>query len=99
MKEISMFAVSSEELQQMITKAVEKGIEAQQLRTSSDEGLKEEVFLTRQQVCEKMHVTLPHLYTLKRRGILSPHKLGGKVLYKLSDVMEAPQKIRPIIQL
>lgn len=99
MPEISVITMSPEEVQEMITTAVEKSFEAQRLRTSSDDGTHEEVFLTREQTCEKLHVTLPHLYTLKKRGILTPHKLGGRVLYKLSDVMEAPHKIKPVIQL
>jgi hypothetical protein len=61
MNGISVITMSSEEMQELISNAVEKGIEAQRMRISSDEGHPEEVYLTRKQVCEKMNISFPTL--------------------------------------
>ena len=44
MPEISVITMSPEEVQEMITTAVEKSFEAQRLRTSSDDGTHKKYF-------------------------------------------------------
>lgn len=46
-------------------------------------------YLTRQQVKEKLHVSFPTLNRFDKEGILTAHKIGGRVLYLWSDVEKA----------
>lgn len=43
-------------------------------------------FLTRDEAAERLRISLPTLQSLKNRGIITPYRVGGKVLYKLSEV-------------
>lgn len=53
-------------------------------------------YLTRQQVKEKLHVSFPTLNRFDKEGILTAHKIGGRVLYLLSDIEQAINPDRPI---
>jgi len=46
-------------------------------------------YLTRQEVCKKLHVSLPTLHRLHRENILTAHKIGGRVLYTLESIEKA----------
>ena len=50
-------------------------------------------YLTRKQVAEKLHITLPTLHTLTLEGILCAHRLGHRVLYKEHEIDAAMKKI------
>lgn len=53
-------------------------------------------YLTRQQVKEKLHVSFPTLNRFDKEGILTAHKIGGRVLYLWSDVEKAINPDQPI---
>ena len=49
--------------------------------------------MTRRQVAERLHVTLPTTYRLCERGILSPHKVGYRILFDEEQVEQAIHKL------
>jgi hypothetical protein len=53
-------------------------------------------YLTRQQVKEKLHVSFPTLNRFDKEGILTAHKIGGRVLYLWSDVESAINPDQPV---
>lgn len=46
-------------------------------------------YLTRREVKERLHVSYPTLNRFDKEGILTAHKIGGRVLYLWSDVEKA----------
>lgn len=76
------------------------GITPQQLETAILQGVKSqfddlkkefqpktpETYLTRKQVAEMLQVDLSSLHNWKHKGILVPVGIGGRVLYKRSDI-------------
>jgi len=55
----------------------------------------QEALLTRKQVAEKLHISLPTLNSLTKDGTLSGYRLSGRVLYKEVDVLASLRKIEP----
>lgn len=49
-------------------------------------------WLSRQETADKLGVSFVTLHKWNYKGILHAHKMGGKVLYKLSDVEEKLSK-------
>lgn len=64
-------------------------------KSESKETIRPE-YLTRQQVKEKLHVSFPTLNRFDKEGILTAHKIGGRVLYLWSDVEKAINPEHPI---
>lgn len=50
--------------------------------------LKDEQFLNKKQVCNLLHICSRSLQNYRDRGILPFYKIGGKLLYKMSDVQK-----------
>lgn len=48
-------------------------------------------YLTRAQACEMLFITQTTLTTWKRKNILTPVKIGGRTLYRRSDILKAMQ--------
>lgn len=49
-------------------------------------------YLTRHEVCKKLHVSLPTLNRLHRENILTAQKIGGRVLYTSESITKALQQ-------
>ena len=45
----------------------------------------ESEWLTRDQACQRLGVSTTTLWRLSRDGVLHPTKVGGKILYKISN--------------
>lgn len=46
----------------------------------------ETIWLSRNQACEKLGVSLVTLYKWNKSGVLPAYKIGGSVRYKLDDI-------------
>ena len=51
--------------------------------------------LTRQEVAEFFGVSLPTLHSWCKKGIIVSYRIGNKVRFKQSDVLEALRLIKP----
>jgi hypothetical protein len=50
-------------------------------------------YLTRKQVCEKFHFSLPTLHAYSKRGLLKSKRIGSRVLYLEDDIQAALKDI------
>lgn len=50
-------------------------------------------YLTRQQVCEKLHVSLPTVHAWMKQGRLHPYHIGGRTLFRSDEVREAVRAV------
>lgn len=48
--------------------------------------------LTRSEVCERLHITLPTLHSYIKRGLITAKKIGGRTLFDASDIENAVQE-------
>lgn len=53
-----------------------------------------EELLTRVETAKQLHVTLPTLRQYTRRGYVKGYRMGNRVLYKRSEVLNALQQMR-----
>ena len=51
-------------------------------------------YLTRQEVATKLRITFPTLHKLTNNGTLIAYRIGGRVLYKKSDVEDSLTEVR-----
>lgn len=58
-----------------------------------------EIYLTREELCERLHLSPRTLQEYRNNVTLPFYKLGGKILYKESDVQKMLQRhYNPIIE-
>ena len=51
-----------------------------------EDALAGEVYLTGEEVCERLKLSTRTLQEYRSRGLLAFYKIGGKILYKQSDL-------------
>ncbi len=56
----------------------------------------DDTFLTRKQVADRLHISLPTLNSLTKDGSIIGYRLKGRVLYKEADINRALVKIESI---
>lgn len=76
----ALFVVSQEDLQEILTKAVERTF-------TRLTDAKKDTLLQPSEVCEKLHISRTTLWRWSASGQLCPVKVGGKTLYRYADVM------------
>ena len=94
MKDIIYSPISISELEDKIAKAVENKL-TQFLPQSSNSSLTDE-YITRKEVCDKLHITLPTLHKYSKSNTLKSYRIGNRVLYKLSEVETALTEVYAI---
>ena len=77
------FVIKAGDLKELIDYCVNK-THAEMERTI--ESAKTETFMTPDEAAEKLHVTRSTLWRYHRKNYLSPVTVGGKRLYKSSDI-------------
>ncbi|MFJ1474636.1 helix-turn-helix domain-containing protein [Capnocytophaga cynodegmi] len=82
--------IPREEIKNIVLEVLQEnrgeGIQQSQ-ETFSDE------YLTRKQVAEKLKISLPTLNKYTKAGILKGYRIGGRVLYKRSEVEQSLREI------
>jgi excisionase family DNA binding protein len=78
--------VNKSELSDLITEAVGNAIS--NFKPEIPQA-KEKKYLTRQEVCEKLNISLPTLWKLTKNNEIQGCKIGGRVLYDLELVEQA----------
>ena len=53
-----------------------------------------EEFKTRKQISELFHISLPTLHGYTKKGLIQGYRIGSRVLYKVSEIELAIQKIK-----
>jgi excisionase family DNA binding protein len=55
---------------------------------------KEQIYLSRKDTAEQLCVSLPTLHDWTKTGIIKAYRIGGRVLYKLSEIHDACIEVR-----
>ncbi len=56
---------------------------------------KEQKYLTRHEAAEKLGITLPTLHHYTKRGLITAHRVGTRILYKDVDLENALREVIP----
>ena len=91
-KEIYLSGLTADQLSEMIRESLRD--ELQQFRPARPKS--ETKYLTRQETARRLRISLVTLTDWVNRGKICAHKIGGRVLYRDSDVDAALNQIVPI---
>lgn len=90
-RSIQLLNLSPEELKKEILTEIK--VEIRSLESRLQQKGPEE-YLTRAEVAELLKISLPTVSDWSKKGILKPYRLGKKVLFKLSEIDDALNKIQ-----
>ena len=91
-KEIYLSGLTADQLSEMIRESLRD--ELQQFRPARPKS--EIKYLTRQDTARRLRISLVTLTDWVNRGKICAHKIGGRVLFRDSDVEAALNQIVPI---
>jgi excisionase family DNA binding protein len=98
MRGFSFLEVSESELQTIIQQAVKDAVAAalnntlpELIRPPTHET---ETYLTRQQVCDMLQISLPTLNTYTKEGIIKAKRIGRTIRYAKKDIYAAMEDVR-----
>lgn len=91
-KEIYLSGLTADQLSEMIRESLRD--ELQQFRPARSKS--ETKYLTRQETARRLRISLVTLTDWVNRGKICAHKIGGRVLFRDSDVEAALNQIVPI---
>ena len=80
-------AITSNALVMEVAKEVSKILDAKLTKLQPPPN--EDPFITRQDVANMFHITLPTVHSWVNAGILKPYKIGNKTRFLLSEVKAA----------
>ena len=86
MEQTLLLNVGIEGLKAIISETVTKAV--------SDIVSAPEEYLTRQELATRFNVCLATVHNWANKGLLKPHKVGGRVLYKLSEVTASLEEVK-----
>lgn len=75
-----------DDLRQVVTEIVEDVCAKRGLNEKP--SLKEDEWLTREEVCDVLHITYTTLWRKENEGVIKKHKMGRRNLYSKKEVME-----------
>ena len=91
-KEIYLSGLTADQLSEMIRESLRD--ELQQFRPARSKS--ETKYLTRQETARRLRISLVTVTDWVNRGKICAHKIGGRVLFRDSDVEAALNQIVPI---
>lgn len=80
-------AITSHALVMEVAKEISKIFDAKLSKLQPP--IKDDPFITRQDVADMFHITLPTVHSWINAGILKPYKIGNKTRFILSEVKAA----------
>lgn len=80
---------SNDDLEKLISKSVEKGIEKLKPIKSTDQ----EEFLTTEEVCKLLKLTRETIWRYTKKGIITSYRIGNLLRYKRSEINQSLIKI------
>jgi excisionase family DNA binding protein len=83
-----------QELRDLIKECIEStlGVTLSQPAPSPAKATK--LYYTRNETADLLHLSLPTLGKMTKEGRIKGHRLGGKVLYKFTDIEDALKEMR-----
>ncbi len=90
MQQLQFISITPEQLQNAIINGVKSQLEELKKSFQPKEPT---VYLTRHQVAKMLSVDLSTVHNLSVKGTLQKYQIGGRILYKRSEVEEAIKKL------
>ena len=91
-KEIYLNGLTTDQLSEMIRESVRDGLQ----QMSPTRPKTESKLLTRRETARRLRISLVTLTDWVNRGKICAHKIGGRVLFRESDVEASLNRIIPI---
>lgn len=92
MKDLILSTYSPEEITGIIQNAIKEAIKGNFLPSIPTS----EKLLTRKETAEKLKISLVTLNDWTKRGIVQSYIIGGRVLYKESEVVESLNEVKTV---
>lgn len=86
-------AISFEEIQNKFAEIVEDKIKNLLTNNYKQEENNSKQYATREEVSERLRISLPTLNTLTKQGTIKSYRIGRRVLYKWDEVENVLQQI------
>lgn len=86
-------AISFEKIQDKFAEIVEEKIKNLLIRNYKQEENHSRQYATREEVSERLRISLPTLNTLTKQEIIKSYRIGRRVLYKWEEVENVLQQI------
>jgi excisionase family DNA binding protein len=86
--------VSVSQLESIISIAVNKSFELQVSQNTITPEQTE--LLTRNEVCDLLHITLPTLHQWTKEGVITGYRIGTRIRYKRAEVLATLNKVQQI---
>jgi hypothetical protein len=97
MKSIALLNISESELKTLVNEAVKEALAAQ-LHSFLPQIIRPpsqpDIYLSRQQVCDLLQISLPTLSTYVKAGVIKEKRIGQTIRYLKKDIMEAAIDVR-----
>jgi excisionase family DNA binding protein len=88
MKQIILYGITLEELLLHIEQLIDA-----KLNIKSKQNEKETLYITRKEVAKLLKISLPTLHDYTKMGWLKSYRIGNRVLYKESDVIQSIENV------
>jgi len=83
---MSVFQGTPEDFQEPIIKLIQKEFSILKKEFQPREP---EIYLTRQQVADMLHVDLSTIHNMRKRGDIKAYQISGRILFLRSEVLES----------
>jgi len=87
--------IDLQQLESLISTAVNKGI-ALQVSQPTNTATDPNELLTRKEVCELLHITLPTLHSWSKENLITSYRINTRVRYKRAEVLATLQKVSQV---
>jgi hypothetical protein len=88
MEHFQLTSLSIEDFREIVSDAIKEQLDKIELEPSDQ-------LLTRQALALKLSISLPTLNHYTNEGILISHRIGNRVYYRWSDVLNSAIKVEP----
>jgi excisionase family DNA binding protein len=89
--EIILISIPKDELQSIVIECVISCLNQHEFEFPKEE--KQEEYLTGKQVDSLLNISSPTRHKYVKDGLLNKHKIGGRVLFKRSEVLKALKSV------
>jgi len=96
MQNIILTQFSVEQFQSEIANAVRLGLEQLQTTQNTTTTTEQTELLTRNEVCNLLHITLPTLHNWTKEGLITGYRIGTRIRYKRAEVLATLNQVQQI---
>jgi hypothetical protein len=93
MENLILSTHTTEELTGLISQAVREAVKNLQLTSPTAQS---EILLSRRETADKLKISLVTLNDWSRRGLIQSYIIGGRVLYKQSEIESSLHQVKTV---